>query len=179
LARTLVCFGDSNTWGYVPGSEGERFPRDLRWPNRLQQLLGAEWEVIAEGLNGRTASVERPDSEGRNGLPYLFPCLLSHAPVDTVVIFLGTNDVNYMDDDRVARCVWRLVEVVRRCDAKPLVVVPPPFDGHALGASFAAELDCPLIDLDGVTTYPVVNGDVEHLDADGHAAVARAVAERL
>ena len=179
MARTLVCFGDSNTWGYVPGSEGARFPREVRWPNRLQELLGAEWEVIAEGLNGRTASVERPDSEGRNGLPYLFPCLLSHAPVDTVVIFLGTNDVNYMDDDRVARCVWRLVEVVRRCDAKPLVVVPPPFDGHALGASFAAELDCPLIDLDGVTTYPVVNGDVEHLDADGHAAVARAVAERL
>ena len=34
-------------------------------------------------------------------------------------------------------------------------------------------------DLDGVTSYPVVNGNVEHLDADGHAAVARAVAERL
>jgi hypothetical protein len=71
------------------------------------------------------------------------------------------------------------VEIVRRCDAKPLVVVPPPFAGHALGASFAAELDCPLIDLDGITSYPVVNGDVEHLDAGGHAAVARAVAERL
>jgi lysophospholipase L1-like esterase len=179
LARTVVCFGDSNTWGYVPGSEGERFPREVRWPSRLQEMLGDEWEVIAEGLNGRTATFERADSEGRNGLPYLFPCLLSHAPVDTVVIFLGTNDVNFMDDERVARCVWRLVEIVRRCDAKPLVVVAPPFAGHALGASFAAELDCPLIDLDGITSYPVVNGDVEHLDAGGHAAVARAVAERL
>jgi lysophospholipase L1-like esterase len=179
LARTVVSFGDTNTRGYVPGSEGERFPREVRWPSRLQEMLGDEWEVIAEGLNGRTATFERADSEGRNGLPYLFPCLLSHAPVDTVVIFLGTNDVNFMDDERVARCVWRLVEIVRRCDAKPLVVVPPPFAGHALGASFAAELDCPLIDLDGITSYPVVNGDVEHLDAGGHAAVARAVAERL
>ena len=177
--KTVVCFGDSNTWGYAAGSDGERYPREVRWPNRLQELLGADWEVIAEGLNGRTATFERADSEGRNGLPYLLPCLLSHAPVDDVVIFLGTNDVNFMDDDRVARCVARLVEIVRRCDAEPLVVVPPPFDGHALGASFAAELDCPLIDLDGVTSYPLVNGDVEHLDAEGHAAVARVVAERL
>jgi len=177
--KTVVCFGDSNTWGYVAGSDGERYPREVRWPNRLQELLGDDWEVIAEGLNGRTATFERPDSEGRNGLPYLLPCLHSHAPVDAVVIFLGTNDVNFMDDDRIARCVARLVEIVRRCDAEPLVVVPPPFDGHALGASFAVELDCPLIDLDGVTSYPLVNGDVEHLDAEGHAAVARVVAERL
>ena len=176
---TLVCFGDSNTWGYVPGSEGERFPRDVRWPNQLQRLLGDEWDVIAEGLNGRTATYERADSEGRNGLPYLLPCLHSHAPVDLVVIFLGTNDVNFIDDDRAARCVGRLVEIVRRCDAEVYVVVPPPFDGHALAPSFAEELDCPLIDLDGVASYPIVNGDVEHLDADGHAAVARAIADRL
>jgi lysophospholipase L1-like esterase len=177
--KTLVCFGDSNTWGYMPGSEGERFPRPVRWPSQLQSLLGDEWDVIAEGLNGRTATIERPDSEGRNGLPYLLPCLDSHAPVDLVVIFLGTNDVNFIDDDRVARCVARLVEIVRRCDAEALVVCPPPFDGHSLGQSFADELDCPLLDLDGVTSYPVVNGDVEHLDADGHAAVARAVADRV
>jgi lysophospholipase L1-like esterase len=177
--KTLVCFGDSNTWGYVPGSGGERFPRDARWPVLLQRALGDEWEVIAEGLNGRTATFERADSEGRNGLPYLLPCLLSHAPVDLVVIFLGTNDVNFVDDERIARCVARLVDVVRRCDAAPLVVCPPPFDGHALGASFAAELDCELIDLDGIVAYAAVGDDVEHLDAAGHAAVARAVEERV
>lgn len=177
--KTVVCFGDSNTWGYVAGSDGERYPRAVRWPNRLQELLGPDWDVIAEGLSGRTATFERPDSEGRNGLPYLLPCLLSHAPVDAVVIFLGTNDVNFMDDDRVARCIARLVDIVRRCEAEPYVVVPPPFDGHVFSTSFAEELDCPLIDLDGIASYPGVNGDVEHLDADGHSAVARAVAERL
>jgi len=177
--KTLVCFGDSNTWGYVPGSDGERFPREVRWPVRLAAALGPEWEVIAEGLNGRTATFERPDSEGRNGLPYLLPCLQSHAPVDLVVIFLGTNDVNFVDDDRVARCVARLVEVARRCGCEALVVCPPPFDGRALGPSFAAELNCELIDLDGIAAYPVVGEDVEHLDADGHAAVAGAVEERV
>jgi lysophospholipase L1-like esterase len=184
--KTLVCFGDSNTWGYVPGSEGERFPREQRWPVILQRLLGDEWEVIAEGLNGRTATVERPDSEGRNGLPYLLPCLHSHAPVDLVAIFLGTNDVNFVDDDRVARCVARLVRVVRGSEAGPsgrapdvLVVCPPPFDGHALGPSFASELDCELLDLDVIASYRVVGDDVEHLDEAGHAAVAAAVAARI
>jgi lysophospholipase L1-like esterase len=174
--KTLVCFGDSNTWGYVPGSGGERFPRGQRWPVILQGLLGVGWEVIAEGLNGRTATYERADSEGRNGLPYLLPCLLSHAPVDVVVIYLGTNDVNFLDDERVARCVARLVDVTRRCDAQPLVVCPPPFDGHDLEASFREELDCEVL---VAPRYPVVDGDVEHLDAAGHDALARAVAGRL
>jgi len=176
--RTLVCFGDSNTWGYIPepGPRTERYPRDVRWPGRLGRALGEEWEVIAEGLSGRTATIDRPDSEGRNGLPYLLPCLLSHAPVDVVVIFLGTNDVSYIADERVAGCVGRLVEIVRRCDVTPIVVCPAPFDGHDLEASFRAELDCDVI---VAPPYPVVNDDVEHLDAAGHAAVARVVAERL
>jgi lysophospholipase L1-like esterase len=171
--KTLVCFGDSNTWGYVPGSGGERFPREQRWPVLLQRALGDEWEVIAEGLGGRTATFDRPDSEGRNGLPYLLPCLHSHDPVDLVVIFLGTNDVNFVDDDRVARCVARLVEIAQREAGDVLVVCPPPFDGHDLEASFREELDCEVI---VAPAYPVVNGDVEHLDAAGHAALAELVA---
>lgn len=175
--RTIVCFGDSNTWGYVPGSNGGRFPREQRWPVVLHRLLGDGWEVVAEGLSGRTATFERPDSEGRNGLPYLLPCLLSHAPVDRVVIFLGTNDVNFMDDDRVASCVARLVDVARRAGVRDvLVVCPPPFDGHDLEASFREALDCEMI---VAPRYPVVDGDVEHLDAAGHAALAEAVARTV
>src|SRR5258705_7738093 len=90
--KTVLCFGDSNTWGYVPGSDGERFPPDSRWPRRLARALGDEWEVIAEGLNGRTATVDSPVADGRNGLTYLLPCLQSHMPLDVVVIYLGTND---------------------------------------------------------------------------------------
>ena len=54
--RTLVCFGDSNTWGYVPGSNGRRFPREVRWPVRLQHALGERWEVIAEGLSPESSA---------------------------------------------------------------------------------------------------------------------------
>jgi lysophospholipase L1-like esterase len=186
--RTLVCFGDSNTWGYVPGSNGRRFPREARWPTRLQRALGEEWEVIAEGLNGRTATMDSPVDEGRNGLPYLVPCLHSHMPVDVLVIFLGTNDVGErfaLPERDVARAVGRLVKLARSAEAGPdgtapriLVVCPPPFDGHRLAPHFVEvceQLGCGLVDLDGIASYVELDDDVEHLDEAGHAAVAAAV----
>ena len=119
--KTLVCFGDSNTWGYVPGSDGDRHPRDVRWPNRLQELLGADWDVIPEGLNGRTATFERADSEGRNGLPYLLPCLHSHAPVDVVVVLPGQQGRRELPDHLQRQRIQRLrpVEGDAPCPAHP------------------------------------------------------------
>src|SRR5262245_29539777 len=137
--RTLLCFGDSNTWGYNPESapSTERYPRDVRWPGRLARALGDEWEVIAEGVNGRTAARDDPIWEGRNGAAYLLPCLRSHAPLDLVVIYLGTNDVadRYsLPAEDVAYCVGRLVRIARTSETGPvdsapevLVVCPPPF----------------------------------------------------
>ncbi len=202
--KTVLCFGDSNTWGYVPGSEGERWPREVRWPVRLQAALGEEWDVIAEGLNGRTATVDSPVAEGRNGLTYLMPCLHSHMPIDLVVIYLGTNDTGdrySLPAEIVAGAVGRLVRVVRASEAGPnfsapevLVVCPPPFGrldpegsfanagekSRQLGRWFAElckQLDCELVDLDGVASYSDLDGI--HLDADGQAAVAAAVEEHV
>jgi lysophospholipase L1-like esterase len=185
--KTIVCFGDSNTWGHIPGPAGGRFPRDVRWPARLATVLGDEAEVIAEGLSGRAATIESPVAEGRNGLPYLVPCLRSHAPVDLLVIYLGTNDAYWLDPITVARSVGRLVKVARTAEAGPaggapdvLVICPPPFDGHELAPGFREvcdELDCELLDLDGVATYSDFDGI--HLDESGHIAVAAAVEERV
>ena len=49
MAKRILCFGDSNTWGAIPLSE-ERYPSDVRWTGVLQGLLGSEWTVIEEGL---------------------------------------------------------------------------------------------------------------------------------
>ena len=185
--KTIVCFGDSNTWGYEPGSNHGRLPRDARWPVRLQRALGEDFEVIAEGLNGRTAAVESPVEDGRNALPYFLPCLRSHKPLDLVVIFLGTNDVELLSDELVARSVGRLVKLARTSETGPgfgapevLVVCPPPFEGHELGPFYAevcAELGCELLDLEAVVSYTEL--DPWHLDAAGNAALAVAVEERV
>jgi lysophospholipase L1-like esterase len=161
--KTVVCFGDSNTWGHVPGSDAERFPRHVRWPARLAAALAEEAEVIAEGLPGRTATIESPVAEGRNGLPYLVPCLRSHAPVDVLVIYLGTNDAYWLEPIMVARSIGRLVKVARAAEAGPdggapavLVVCPPPFGEHELAPPFQEvcdQLGCDLLELEGIATY--------------------------
>jgi lysophospholipase L1-like esterase len=186
--KTIVLFGDSNTWGYVPGSIGERFPRGVRWSTRLATALGDTAEVIAEGLSGRTATIEHPAAEGRNGLPYLLPCLHSHAPVDLLVIYLGTNDAAVLGDPLlVAWSVGRLIRVARASQAGPdrsapqvLVICPPPFGEHTLGPSFrevCTALECELLELEGVAPFSAL--DDEHHDEAGHIAVAAAVEERV
>jgi lysophospholipase L1-like esterase len=90
--RTILCYGDSNTWGYDPAS-GRRFPPEVRWTGVLARELGAQYHVIEEGLNGRTTRWDDPIALGRNGLTYLAPCLESHRPLDMVLIMLGTNDL--------------------------------------------------------------------------------------
>lgn len=90
--RTVLCYGDSNTWGYDPAT-GRRFPPDVRWTGVLARELGDGYRVIEEGLNGRTTRWDDPISPGRNGLTYLAPCLESHHPLDVVLIMLGTNDL--------------------------------------------------------------------------------------
>lgn len=90
--RTILCYGDSNTWGYDPAS-GRRFPPDVRWTGAMARELGEQYRVIEEGLNGRTTRWDDPIETGRNGLTYLAPCLESHQPLDMVLIMLGTNDL--------------------------------------------------------------------------------------
>ena len=58
----------------------------------LQKSLGEDYLILEEGLSGRTTSFRDPVFEGLSGLDYLYPCLMSHEPVDLLVIMLGTND---------------------------------------------------------------------------------------
>ncbi len=93
-ALKVLCYGDSNTWGYIPITE-ERYPVDVRWTGLLQSLLDEGYWIIEEGFNGRTTNLEDPDSPGKNGLQYFYPCLRSHNPLDLVILMLGTNDTKY------------------------------------------------------------------------------------
>ena len=91
MKKHIVCFGDSNTHGYC-ASTGGRFDETQRWCCLLQEKLGKDFLVIEEGLSGRTTCFADPIHEGLNGLDYIYPCLMSHEPVDLLVIMLGTND---------------------------------------------------------------------------------------
>lgn len=88
----ILCFGDSNTWGYSP-QDGSRYGPSVRWTGVLQNQLGHLYQVIEEGLNGRTTNIDYQNRPGRNGWSYLLPCLESHYPLDILILCLGTNDL--------------------------------------------------------------------------------------
>jgi lysophospholipase L1-like esterase len=131
----IVAFGDSNTWGYDPASGG-RFPRAQRWPAVLQRELGPDFEVIAEGLNGRTTVHDDPIEPYRCGADALPPCLMSHAPVDLVILALGCNDLKKrfsVSAFDIAEGVGRLIFLARAYGQGPdggplkiLLIAPPP-----------------------------------------------------
>jgi len=99
-AITILCYGDSNTWGQKPDKKN-RYAANERWTGLLQQSLGEQYYVIEEGLSSRTTDVEFSKKPGRNGKTYLLPCLQSHNPIDIVVMMLGTNDFK-IEFDRTA-----------------------------------------------------------------------------
>lgn len=93
--RTVLCFGDSLTWGWVPASPPTptgRFAPDVRWPGVMAGRLGEGWDVVEEGLSGRTTTADDPTDPRLNGSLYLPAALASHLPLDLVVLMLGSND---------------------------------------------------------------------------------------
>lgn len=136
--KTILCFGDSNTWGYSPDLP-RRYDVNERWTMILQSKLGANYRIIEEGLNSRTTVFEDPFEAGKKGLDYLQPCLESHHP-DLVVLMLGTNDLksrfNVTASD-ISKGAARLVQVIQNfqhsfMDKPPEVLLVSP--AHVLEA---------------------------------------------
>lgn len=86
--RRILCYGDSNTWGFSP-ADGHRM--DGRWTRQLD--LPFEAEIVEEGLNSRTAVCKDPHLPEKCGFDMWKMMLLSHQPLDLVVLMLGTNDL--------------------------------------------------------------------------------------
>jgi lysophospholipase L1-like esterase len=132
---TILCYGDSNTWGTNAAVDG-RHSRHERWPGVLQANLGTDYDVIEAGLGGRTTVWEDPIEEHRNGKTHLMPTLLTHKPLDLVILMLGTNDLksrfNVSAPD-IAAGAAKLVEITQRSQCGPdgsapqvLLISPPP-----------------------------------------------------
>ena len=206
MIRTVLCYGDSNTFGAATVERpAGRYGPDERWPGVLRAALGAGWQVVEEGLGGRTTVSDDPvEGVERNGRTYLLPCLHSHKPLDVVVVMLGTNDLKA----RFAKSAWEiaqgvgvLVDVVKAAGVGPaggvpeiVVVSPAPIlgklPGHAdmfAGAydksqemagryrALAGEKGVHFFEAGSVIKSSKVDGF--HLDPDSHATLGKALAK--
>jgi lysophospholipase L1-like esterase len=204
----ILAYGDSNTWGYDP-TTGARFAAGVRWSGVMSQELGAGFHVIEEGLNGRTSVYDDPIEPYRNGLAYLPPCLLSHAPLDLIIISLGCNDLKRrfsLSPNEIVLGVERLVLTAKSFPVGPasappdiILTAPPPvveltafaevFEGareksRDLGARYRAVAKLHGIGfVDAGAHIHCSPLDGIHFEADQHARLGRvmaaAVRERL
>ncbi len=84
MRQKILCYGDSNTYGYDPRSYlGERYPKDVRWTGILE---AAGWEVVNQGENGR--SIPRLDWEME-----AVTRAIQTAEPDLLLVMLGSNDL--------------------------------------------------------------------------------------
>lgn len=207
--KTILCYGDSNTWGYIPGSAA-RYARHQRWTGVLQHELGGDFVVIEEGLNSRTTVLDDPTKPFKNGKEYLIPCLDSHAPLDLVILMLGTNDLKHrfgMSAFDIGANVATLLGLVKQstcsCSGgapQVLLMAPPPvgkltvvgstnFPEIFRGAEEKSKmlgriykkfaLEAGVAFLD--TSEVIGSSDVDgvHFEADNHRKLGEALAKRV
>ena len=173
----ILCFGDSNTWGYKPDKTG-RFDENTRWTALLQKKLGPAYHIIEEGLCGRTTIFHDELREGRRGLDMIGVTVEMHDPLDLVIIMLGTNASQHFD----------------------LLIISPIHLGHGVGEpDFDPEFDekSEAVSRNLADEYrkaalqnhaaflnaadfasPSIT-DREHMDEKGHAALADAVYDKI
>ncbi|MCM1223708.1 MAG: SGNH/GDSL hydrolase family protein [Lachnospiraceae bacterium] len=114
--RNILCFGDSNTYGLIPGTN-DRYSFGIRWTSILAQKLGFwDYHIIEEGLCGRTTMFDDPLRDGRCGVKILPTILETHSPIDLTIIMLGTNDCKTIygaTAEVIAKGATRLIRQVR------------------------------------------------------------------
>jgi len=204
---SVVCFGDSLTWGFKPG-ERTRYGHDQRWTRLLQCELGDAFYVLEEGVNGRTTVFEDPVRGDKNGLAHLATARKSHMPIDILVLMLGTNDLQSrfnMSAGAIGYAVARLLDYARTPTDDPegkapkiLLISPPPLGDFAASplesmyceksiaesrkladvyAEIAKQYGAAFFDAGSVVSVSDV--DSVHWDAEMQAPFARAVADEV
>lgn len=198
--KQILCFGDSNTYGLIPGTK-DRYGWNVRWTGILEKKIQKQgYRIIEEGLCGRTTVFDDPLRDGRCGTELLSVILETHKPIDMVILMLGTNDCKAAYDasaELIGKGIERLIEQIKASDSaiKILLISPielgnrvweegydPEFNGYSVGTSkrlpsiyekIAKEKNILFLPASHYAKPSEV--DREHLDELGHKNLAEAI----
>lgn len=134
--KYILCYGDSNTWGCTP-EIFTRYEFSVRWPGVMQNILGDDYHIYEDALNGRTTVFEDPIEEGRCGKEGFPVALESNAPIDLIILMLGCNDVKLRFNKAPWDIAWGLdllIQYIKKANCgrdskmpKVLIAAPPHF----------------------------------------------------
>jgi len=209
MTKTILAFGDSNTYGSPPmkahATPRPRFPRGTRWPTVVAEKTG--WEVIEAGLPGRTATAQTDVLMGTyvGGPTGLRVAINSCGPIDALVIMIGTNDQKAqfgLSPEAIAGAVSALVSIAKSEEIQNkhggfeiLLVCPPAvkeigllkedFRGAEAKSAVIPALLAALADswdIDYLNANTVISCSDEegvHIDAESHKALGQAICAGL
>lgn len=184
--KRILCFGDSNTFGYDPRSYfGSQYPSDVRWTGLLQ---GMGWEVANCGQNGRCIAREPQ-----------FPAvvdLLRRVAADVVTVMLGSNDLlNGATAEEAAEHMEALLRCMKENagTANILLIAPPPMrfgdwvqtqelidESARLGGLYRALAEKLGVVFDDAGEWDVaLTFDGVHFSPEGHASFAKGLIRTL
>ena len=124
--KKIVCYGDSNTFGYNPVN-GLRYDENIRWTSVLQKNLGNEYEVINEGACDRTAFKDNPKGFLFSAQRH-FPKMLSKInDIDILILWIGTNDLQFQYNLGFNAVESGLEKLIRQAKekSKHIIIIPP------------------------------------------------------
>lgn len=201
--KRILCFGDSNTYGYLPDGSG-RYSEDIRWTGRLQKKLSEEAIIIEEGLCGRTTVFQDELRTGRRGVEILPVLLESHAPLDLVIVMLGTNDCKTVygaSAEVIGMGIEKIISQIKSVSpqAKILLISPILLGEHVWKSEFDPEFSVESVQVSKklknvykkiaeqnnctfLAASDIANPseeDQEHLDAAGHEVLSKGIYESI
>lgn len=201
--KQILAFGDSNTWGLVPGT-GARYPEHIRWTGILRKAVAPlGFNLLEDGVCGRTTVFEDPDRPGRRGLDSVSR-YSGTEELSAVILMLGTNDCKKIFraapeqiGNGLEQCIVRFETMLP--PERVLVVSPlllgqdvwrpekdPAFDRLSVMtcaalkdvySGIAARRGCPFLAASSFAS--VSHLDEEHMNAEGHERLAAAILEKL
>lgn len=192
--KKVLCFGDSNTFGYIPKS-GKRYDENTRWSGILKKSLKDKFEIIEQGENNRTCFKDNPAGTKYIGFKYL-PFVLDNS-FDIVILSIGINDtqIQYNCSSKdYYKGFDKIIALIREIAPKAKIILMAPsklsndiFKGHFctmfdkksieqskelsdIYENICLKNGCYFIDLNKIT--PVSELDGLHYSIESHKKIA-------
>ena len=137
--KKILCFGDSNTYGFIAG-DGGRYDKNTRWTGLLQQKLVPDYEIIEAGCNNRNGFIEHPDGDDHTGYKVL-PKYLKQNP-DIVIIAIGINDIQKFYKPTLNTISDGLISMIKTIKTAQIILIAPPvLHDNILDGMFSFQFD--------------------------------------